>query len=322
MTQVQLRLCGVGRRCLSFSPAVRQGWGEEMGGLRHQNRCLGRELEVVGLISPRSPDSRSTCLCWRGLACLSALASEPHIVRISRLPHSHHLAINPPSLYTTLDHNTPDTPTMATSPIITFKAGKCTPTPSAPGKSSIKPDPTPGYLYLYSEDDLLHFCWRPRSAPSTDPELDLLMIPGDGSFQPLVKNPGAETVESPTTGRIFVLRFQSSSQKHFFWMQSKTQASGGKLNEFGERDQRLGQIVDLLLQGEDVNVQEEIEEIRRGGGGDDGGPNGDADAMEVDDQGHGLSRQGSGGAGADATGGDARDEGEASREGGADGGRA
>ncbi|KAI7462248.1 hypothetical protein KC351_g16440 [Hortaea werneckii] len=211
---------------------------------------------------------------------------------------------------------------MATSPIITFKAGKCTPTPSAPGKSSIKPDPTPGYLYLYSEDDLLHFCWRPRSAPSTDPELDLLMIPGDGSFQPLVKNPGAETVESPTTGRIFVLRFQSSSQKHFFWMQSKTQASGGKLNEFGERDQRLGQIVDLLLQGEDVNVQEEIEEIRRGGGGDDGGPNGDADAMEVDDQGHGLSRQGSGGAGADATGGDARDEGEASREGGADGGRA
>jgi len=206
---------------------------------------------------------------------------------------------------------------MATSPLITFKAGQCT----ATGRS-IKPQPTPGYLYIYNEDDFLHLCWRPRSVPSDQPEVDLLMIPGDGSFQPLVKNPGAESVESPTSGRIFVLKFESSSQRHYFWMQSKTQHREGKLNWFSQRDQKLGQIVDALLQGEEVNVEEEVRDMRGGGG--DGGMDGDgdADAMEVDQEGAGLSRQGSGGAGQDATGGDTRDEGEASREGGADGGRA
>ncbi|KAK5120939.1 hypothetical protein LTR85_005723 [Meristemomyces frigidus] len=203
---------------------------------------------------------------------------------------------------------------MSASPVITFKAGRC----DVNGRK-VTPNQTPGYLYLYSEDDLMHFCWRPRSAPSTDPDMDLLMIPGDGTFQPLVKNPGADSVESPTTGRVFVLKFSSSSQKHYFWMQSKSQHKEGNLSWFSQRDQRLGQIVDMLLQGEDVNVQEEIDEIRAGD--DDSGPNGDADAMEVD-QDLGLSRQGSGGAGQDATGGDPREEGEASREGGADGGRA
>ncbi|KAH9823673.1 ARM 1-domain-containing protein [Teratosphaeria destructans] len=204
---------------------------------------------------------------------------------------------------------------MAATPLITFKAGKC----DVNGKK-VKADQTPGYVYLYSEDDLIHFCWRPRSAPSTEPELDLLMVPGDGTFQPLVKNPGADSVESPTNGRIYVLRFTSSSQKHYFWMQSKTQHREGKLSWFSQRDQKLGQIVDLLLQGEDVDVEGEVADIRNGGDGDDG-PNGDADAMEVDDQ-PGLSRQETGGAGQDATGGDPRQEGEASREGGADGGRA
>lgn len=201
---------------------------------------------------------------------------------------------------------------MASTPLITFKAGKCTTTSTR----KVTPDQTPGYLYIYSEDDLMHLCWRPRTAPSTDPEIDLLMIPGDGSFQPLVKTPGAESVESPTSGRVFVLKFSSSSQKHYFWMQSKTQHRGGNLSWFSQRDQRLGQIVDLLLQGEEVDVGREMEEVS----GEGEGPDGDADAMEVDQ--HGLSRQGSGGAGQDATGGDPRDEGEASREGGADGGRA
>jgi hypothetical protein len=200
---------------------------------------------------------------------------------------------------------------MATSPLITFKAGRC----EFAGRK-VKPLPAPGYIYLYNEDDLLHFCWRPRSEPSTNPEIDLIMFPSDGHFYPLVKEQGAEDLHSPTNGRIFVLKFTSSSQKHFFWMQSKTQSREGHQSWFSQRDQRIGQIVDALLQGEDVDVNAEVEDIRRGD--DDADPNGDSDAMEVD---HGATL-GSGGAGADATGGDPREEGEASREGGADGGRA
>lgn len=206
---------------------------------------------------------------------------------------------------------------MAHAPIITFKAGKC----DTDGRK-VTPNPSPGWLYLYSEDDLLHLCWRPRAALATEPELDLVMIPSDGTFQPLVKDPGANDLESPTNGRIFVLRFSSSSQKHYFWMQSKTQSTHGNLSWFSVRDQKLGQIVDLLLQGDEVNVAEEVAEIRRGGGGggggDSGGPNGDGDDMDVDAE----PDLEAGGAGQDATGGDPRDEGEASREGGADGARA
>lgn len=201
---------------------------------------------------------------------------------------------------------------MATNPLISFKAGMC----QFAGKK-VTPIDTKGYIYLYDEDELLHFCWRPRSAPSTEPEIDLIMFPQDGHFYPLPKEQGSEELRSPTNGRIYVLKFNSSSQKYFFWMQSKAQGEDASL--FSERDQRLGQIIDSLLQGEEVDVAGEIDEMRRGGG--DSGPNGDADAMEIDG-GPSLERQETGGAGQDATGGDPREEGEASREGGADGGRA
>lgn len=102
-------------------------------------------------------------------------------------------------------------------------------------------------------------------------------------------------------------------------MQSKSQHKEGTASWFSQRDQKLGQIVDLLLSGEDVDVEREIGELDEGGNED--GNDDDEDEMDVDQQPE-HHRQGSGGAGADATGGDPREEGEASREGGADGGRA
>ena len=84
----------------------------------------------------------------------------------------------------------------------------------------------------------------------------------------------------------------------------------------------MGQIVDQLLQGEEVNVQEEIASVlsRQGGpDGDDDEPMEDAEGIGNGAEHH---RGGSGGAGPGATGGDIREEGEGSREGGADGGRA
>ncbi|KAG0649558.1 Proteasomal ubiquitin receptor ADRM1-B [Hyphodiscus hymeniophilus] len=206
---------------------------------------------------------------------------------------------------------------MSISPIITFKAGRCElDTSSRPYKAT--PDPTPGYIYLYSEDELVHFCWRERGKAMNDEEnLDLVMVPTDGHFEPYEYKTRQEAT-SRTNGRIFALKFSSSSQRHLFWLQSKPQARNGDASWFSPRDLKIGQIVDTLLQGEEVNVSEEIAQVQDGGNG------GDDDETMDDVEGHGNEHHhsGSGGAGADATGGDVREEGADAREGGADGGRA
>ncbi|KAF2873735.1 proteasome complex subunit Rpn13 ubiquitin receptor-domain-containing protein [Massariosphaeria phaeospora] len=208
---------------------------------------------------------------------------------------------------------------MSIQPLITFKAGQCE---LLDGK--VRPTKTPGYVYLYQgDDDFVHFCWRPREKSRDEPEVDLIMIPGDGSFTPYTgSESGADSdnLRSPTDGRIFVLKFSSSSQRYLFWLQSKSQHSGGDASWFSERDQKIGQVVDLLLNGEEVDVQGELASVQKPSGGDED------DAMEDvedTDQSANRNRHGStGGAGADATGGDIREEGEEAREGGADGGRA
>ncbi|OAL39887.1 hypothetical protein AYO20_00799 [Fonsecaea nubica] len=211
---------------------------------------------------------------------------------------------------------------MSISPILTFKAGLCElDTSTSPPRA--KPLPTPGYLYLYA-DELLHLCWRPRTAPLDQPQLDLLMVPMDGSFTPYqptsAENPSNS--KTPTNGRIYVLKFTSSSQRHLFWLQSRSQHPQGDPSWFSARDLKLGQIVNNLLQGEDVDVQEQMASLPPDGNSpDDDG----AEPMEdVEGTDHNPNRRPSQGPGAgpDATGGDFREEGEESREGGADGGRA
>lgn len=169
--------------------------------------------------------------------------------------------------------------------------------------NTVKPQPEPGYVYLYSEEDLMHFCWRPRSAPLDSPRVDLIMFPTDGAFTPYRKR--------PVNGRIYVLKFSSSSQRHLFWLQSKSQSPSGDPSHFSARDLKIGEVVNSLLQGEEVDVQQAVAEMRSGH------PPDDDDATMEDVEGHG-----NGGAGPGATGGDIRDEGEDAREGGADGGRA
>lgn len=148
--------------------------------------------------------------------------------------------------------------------------------------------------------------------------LDLVMFPADGHFEPY-EYKTTEQATSKTNGRIFVLKFSSSSQRHLFWLQSKSQSKSNDSSWFSPRDLKIGQIVDTLLQGEEVNVSEEIAQIR------DSNDGGDGDETMEDVEGHGDSTEtqgGSGGAGPGATGGDVREEGSSAREGGADGGRA
>ncbi|KAI9790247.1 MAG: hypothetical protein M1816_005272 [Peltula sp. TS41687] len=161
---------------------------------------------------------------------------------------------------------------MSIIPIITFKAGICDLDPDVqPPKA--KPRATPGYIYLYAEDDLIHFCWRPRGQPMSEPELDLVMFPTDCQFRPYerVKPDSTNQPKAPTNGRIYVLKFSSSSQRHLFWLQSKSQSPSRNPSFFSARDLKLGLIVDQLLQGEEVNVPAAIAEVRASGGDDDAG---------------------------------------------------
>jgi len=165
---------------------------------------------------------------------------------------------------------------------------------------------------------MLHFCWRPRNKPASDPEIDLIMIPTDGSFVPYVgKDPAAdsENLTSPTNGRVFVLKFSSSSERQLFWLQSKSQHPDGQVNWFSPRDLKIGQIVDTLLSGAEVNVAEEMAELETAA-------DADHDMDDADEPPARLRANSTGGAGSNATGGDFREEGESNREGGADGGRA
>ncbi|EEU48521.1 uncharacterized protein NECHADRAFT_98777 [Fusarium vanettenii 77-13-4] len=208
---------------------------------------------------------------------------------------------------------------MPIAPIITFKAGQCeVDTSTKPFK--VKPQSEPGYIYLYSEDDLVHFCWRKRSEPLDQPELDLIMVPTDGSFVPYEYTTTPQPT-SKTDGRIFALKFSSSSQRYLFWLQSKPQSRNGDPSYFSPRDRKIGDIVHRLLQGDEVDVTRELAAVRNT---DDRPDDGDETMEDVEGHRdpHDHRGSGSGGAGPDATGGDVREEGEGSREGGADGARA
>lgn len=191
-----------------------------------------------------------------------------------------------------------------------------------PNPPRITPEPTPGYVYLYEEDELMNFCWRPRSRPLTDPELKLVMPPADGRFIPyLHKQTDSAEKKSPTNGRIFVLKFESSTERHLFWMQSKSQDPANDPGWFSPRDLKIGQIVDQLLQGEQVDVQDSLANVTSAGGANDDDDEDGEDRME------GVRRESQSGAAENlASGdpfiGDPGNEGEESREGGADGGRA
>lgn len=84
-----------------------------------------------------------------------------------------------------------------------------------------------GLLYLHqnAEDNLMHFCWKDRTSGQL--EDDLIMFPDDAEFL---------KVPQCTTGRVFVLKFKTSSRRLFFWSQEpkddKDDETVSKINEY------------------------------------------------------------------------------------------
>ncbi|KAK3588599.1 hypothetical protein CHS0354_001924 [Potamilus streckersoni] len=88
--------------------------------------------------------------------------------------------------------------------LVEFRAGKM----YMKGKM-VHPDKRKGQVYIYqSEDSLMHFCWKDRTNGNV--EDDLIIFPDDVEFK---------HVPQCTTGRVFVLKFKSSTRKFLFWMQ-------------------------------------------------------------------------------------------------------
>ncbi|XP_076349614.1 proteasomal ubiquitin receptor ADRM1-like isoform X2 [Tachypleus tridentatus] len=105
--------------------------------------------------------------------------------------------------------------------LVEFKAGKMT----LKG-NMVHPDKRKGLVYVYQADDsLMHFCWKDRSSGIIHD--DLIIFPDDVEFK---------KVQQCNTGRVFVLKFKSSSRKYFYWMQEpktdKDDEYCDKVNEY------------------------------------------------------------------------------------------
>ncbi|KAG1718264.1 adhesion regulating molecule [Suillus lakei] len=92
--------------------------------------------------------------------------------------------------------------------ILAFKAGRAF---RRAGTNFVDASPTKGAIVLTNEDGLLHFMWKDRTTGELGE--DLILFPGDAKL---------EKVPQSSWGRTYVLKFDSSDQKHFFWLQDSS----------------------------------------------------------------------------------------------------
>lgn len=121
-----------------------------------------------------------------------------------------------------------------------------------------------GVVYMdQSDDQLMHFYWKERK--SADPEDDFIIFPDEAELL---------RVDECTTGRVYILKFKSSSQKVFYWMQSKKDEKDDELvsrvNQLINDPQSAGndgnsRDGDLEFEG---NAHSDLMQILGGGQGD------------------------------------------------------
>ncbi|XP_015916030.1 proteasomal ubiquitin receptor ADRM1-A isoform X2 [Parasteatoda tepidariorum] len=88
--------------------------------------------------------------------------------------------------------------------LVEFRAGKM-----SMKNMIVSADKRKGLVYVYQADDsLMHFCWKDRTTGVV--EDDLIIFPDDVVFK---------KVPECTTGRVYVLKFKSSSRRCFYWLQ-------------------------------------------------------------------------------------------------------
>ncbi|KAI9591188.1 proteasome complex subunit Rpn13 ubiquitin receptor-domain-containing protein [Syncephalis fuscata] len=93
---------------------------------------------------------------------------------------------------------------MNQGPLLEFKAGRL----FRDGNTNwVRPDEARGLIYLDKPDGLLHFYWKNRDTNSITE--DLIIFADDAEFFKV----------SQSSGRVYALKFRSSGNTMFFWMQ-------------------------------------------------------------------------------------------------------
>ncbi|KAI8803174.1 proteasome complex subunit Rpn13 ubiquitin receptor-domain-containing protein [Cladochytrium replicatum] len=96
-----------------------------------------------------------------------------------------------------------------------FRAGTCN---FADGR--VTPNNDKGVISLgITEDGLFHFLWTNRQTGSID--LDLIIFPDEAELK----------IAGPPTARVYVLKFKTTGQKNFFWLQESNAQEDGELVE-------------------------------------------------------------------------------------------
>ncbi|GAA5915696.1 hypothetical protein JCM5296_003496 [Sporobolomyces johnsonii] len=109
------------------------------------------------------------------------------------------------------------------APLLQFKAGRS----FRQGDSNqVVSQPDRGLVYLQEEDGLLHFYYKDLSSQAVVE--DLIIFPGDASLKVADKQ-----------HRVHVLKFNSSSARHFFWHQDP----GLSEDEFEQRGRRVNELI-------------------------------------------------------------------------------
>ncbi|GAA5939679.1 hypothetical protein JCM3775_002085 [Rhodotorula graminis] len=108
------------------------------------------------------------------------------------------------------------------APLFQFQAGRA----ERQGDSNtVVPQPGRGLVYLQEEDGLLHFYYKDLESDSIVD--DLIIFPGDATF------------DQATPDRVHVLKFLSSSARHFYWAQKRDLSH----DEFTSQRRRVNELI-------------------------------------------------------------------------------